>query len=256
MSDTSNPSAPATPPAPDANGKQPKKRKMSPTGVKQSLLREVDKVEQLCLTAAKEPHATVLDDREISADFVKALSDDAGKARKQCADTTQSATGAKVATAKGAAAERDLLAALQEIQAAARQKYVATNPIMLKDYYVGLSLNGNRSHLKQASASILEKLGKDTLPGITPKKVTALERTRDAWLEATGQQSDDESDTETGVNDRNKLIQSIKDRRLQIQFAADAAYPHTNPDAEAARRAFQLPLDRPFVVRLPKAAKP
>ena len=58
-------------------------------------------------------------------------------------------------------------------------------------------------------------------------------------------------DTETGVNDRNKQIKSIKDRRLQIQFAVDGAFPYTNPDNATTRRTFQLPLDRPFAVRLP-----
>src|SRR5207249_10007126 len=110
-------------------------------------------------------------------------------------------------------------------------------------------------NLKPCSASMLERLGKDTLPGITPETVTALTGYRDAWLKATGEHTDDESDTESGVDNRNKQIESLKDRRLQIQFAADAAYPYTNPDREAARRAFQLPLDRPFIVPLPKSAK-
>lgn len=255
MSETPNPSAPVPSSASDTTDGQPKKkRKNSPTGVNQSLLREIDKAEQLCLTAAKEPFATKLADREISAAFVSALADDAGKARKQCAATAQSATTAKVATVEGGAAERDLLTALQEVQAAARQKYLTTNPLLLKDYYVGLHLNGNRTNLKQSSASILEKLSKDTLPGITPAKVTALGEFRTTWLAATDGPADEESDSETGVNDRNKQIKSVKDRRLQIQFAADGAYPYTNPDSEAARRAFQLPLDRPFIVRLPNAA--
>jgi hypothetical protein len=49
-------------------------------------------------------------------------------------------------------------------------------------------------------------------------------------------------------------VKTIKDRRLEIQFAADGAWPPGQPGNAAIRREFGLPPDRFLSVRRRKAA--
>ena len=44
------------------------------------------------------------------------------------------------------------------------------------------------------------------------------------------------------------LLEDIVNKRLEIQFAAEAEWPSSNRDNEAVRRLFQLPVDRPLTV--------
>ena len=239
-----------TPPNPTNPGETPKKKRAkSPAGIKQSHLKELTKSEQVAKAAKKAEHAPKLLLREIPGSKPDALLAACDSARNKMADATQSATSRKADTAEEAAKMRALIALLQEVQAAAKQKYLATDPIRLQDYFVGLHLNGNRANLEQTSASIIEKLGDDTLPGITPEKVTALTAARDAWILANTTQTDDGTSAQQELIERDGMMDNIVNLRLEIQFAADAEWPYSNRDNEAVRRLFQLPVTRPLAVR-------
>jgi hypothetical protein len=179
--------------------------------------------------------------------------------------------------------DRDIIAAIQHIQAQAKRKYGRRAPEKLHDYFVGERLNQSDALLKQYTYGILQRLcpagwvaayvqahaagtalppygsvpdgssssssgtiadpredAPDILPGITIEKITAL-----AELYAL----DAEFVPPTLGSDRalrDMLIREINDRRVELQWAADAAFPYTDPLNEDARRAFHLPLDRPF----------
>jgi len=42
------------------------------------------------------------------------------------------------------------------------------------------------------------------------------------------------------------MLASITDRRITIQFAADAEWQYTKPENAGIRKEFYLPTDRPF----------
>ena len=72
---------------------------------------------------------------------------------------------------------------------------------------------------------------------------TARQRTAKVVREETA----GETLTQRAARDEHDLlIGEINDRRIEIQFAADGAYPYTDTLNEEARRAFQLSLTRPF----------
>ena len=89
-------------------------------------------------------HATPLAAREITAAFV---TEDTDEARAQAAAAVQHSTATKTATAADDQAAHLPLAAMQEVQKAAKQKHARTNRIALDDYFVGQKLNGNRPNL-------------------------------------------------------------------------------------------------------------
>jgi hypothetical protein len=236
---------PVSPEAPaQSTGK--KKRRRNQPGLNQAQLVELTKAEQIVMAARKTIYRALLQAREITNAFLNALDTDIGSARSKSAGALQFTVSKVVATVSEGDAEEALVTALQEVQAAAKQKYVRTNRVMLQGYFVGKDIAANRHTLEQVSAAFLEKLGTDTLPGMTPEKVGALGDLREAYVSANGDQTDEQSSATQERCGRNELVSSIVDRRIQIQLAADAQWPYRVAANEAARREFYLPLDRPF----------
>ena len=177
---------------------------------------------------------------------VTSLVEDTDEARAKAAAAVQHSTATKTATAADYKAAHLLLAAMQEVQKAAKQKYSRTNRIALGDYFVGMKLNGNRPNLLQTSQNLISKLGIDTLPGITAAKVTKLKNLRVAWVIANNDQTASASAAQSTRAELKTLLKSIEDRRMAIQLAADAEWPHTDPENAAIRKEFGLPPRKPI----------
>jgi hypothetical protein len=240
--------APPTTAASDT-GAAKKKRTHGPAGLNQRHLEELMHAEQVGLAAQKAEYAAALALREISADEALQMRVQISAARAKCADALQSETGKQSATAGEAQARRVLVAVLREAQTAAKQKYARTNRVALKDYFVGEDLSGSRSKLEQIAMSILNKLQSDTLPGITPPKITAFKEAFEAWFNADSHQTDQKSDARSSRQELSEMVESIMTRRIKIQFAADAQWPYTDPSSAAVRNEFHLPVNRPFTAR-------
>ena len=153
---------------------------------------------------------------------------------------------AKSATADETTAAYKLIAGLQEVQKAAKQKYGRKNRIALAAYLIGKKLNGSRPNLLQTSQSIVEKVTDDTLPGFTTAKIKAVNTLRTKWIEANGKQTDSRSASLTTRAELKTLLKSIDERRAAIQNAADAEWPHTDPENAGPRKDFVLPVNRPL----------
>jgi hypothetical protein len=208
-----------------------------------SALSEADKI---CVAAQKPAYAPALAVREITAAEVTQLVADILTCRQTAAAATQSSTGKRVATDAMHTAETNLLTALHEVQAAARQKYARTNPTQMNDYMVGHRLNPNQATFKQSVQAIIKKLGTDTLPGITPAKAANLQTLLTAYTTLAANPDSQQSDATTERRQRDAQISSITDRRLTIQFAADAEWPYTVDTNAGIRSEFYLPLSQPF----------
>ena len=113
---------------------------------------------------------------------------------------------------------------------------------------MGQPLNGNRANLAQTSQTIYDQLDADTLPGISITKVKAVKTARTNWLNAYSQQ---QVASAAAINRRAEFknrLQSIDDRRIAIQFAADAEWPHTDEANAGIRKEFSLPPKRPLAL--------
>jgi hypothetical protein len=86
----------------------------------------------------------------------------------------------------------------------------------------------------------------DTLPGITAAKVTALQGLLDAYRNGNVPESSAQASPASARGTLAEQIESINTRRRQIQFAADAEWPHTNSTNAGIRSEFQLTPNRPF----------
>ncbi|WP_395143471.1 hypothetical protein [Armatimonas sp.] len=224
----------------------------SPGPVKASDLKELKKTEELTAVALREPYATVLERYDISRAFIQTLATDSAQCRTHFADAVQAVDKKRGQTRAESSGKKSLLLLVRKVQAAASVKYArdATQAAVLKDYYIGVELTGSAARLAQYSAAILEKLGEDTLPGISSATVAALSDARAQWWSAhEGQQAAQDEATRKRAEGQAQL-KIITDRRIRVQYAIESEYPYNGgTDAtKAARAAFGLPATRPFRV--------
>ncbi|MDD5140426.1 MAG: hypothetical protein PHY43_09245 [Verrucomicrobiales bacterium] len=212
--------------------------------VNQSLLDELSGAEEIAAAAKKPAYAATLAVGGIDAAKVTGLTTAIAAARNLGAQAVQGTTGKQGVTAEESGLMDDLVNKIQEVQKRARQKYDATGPVKLKDYGVGQQFYNSRSLLEQTAANILSKLATDALPGITPAKITALQTALVDYQGVQGDQTGAQGDATTARRQLETAVNDIIARRREIQFAADAEWPHTDSANAGVRLEFQLPSDR------------
>ena len=165
----------------------------------------------------------------------------------------------KLNTEEEQTARLRLLAALHPIRVGAKRSYRgAGNEAGRSAYFVNEPTNVSLERLLFIAGAVLLKLTpqpapggtgtappEDTLKGVTPACLADLATARAAYLDA------DADQTATGTQIGTLRLQvetrfaEVRAQRIDLQLAADQAFPHTNPAAAATRRAFHLPADRP-----------
>ena len=212
--------------------------------VNQALLDELTSAEAILAAAKPAARAAMLAVGGIDVGKITALTAAIAAARTQAAQAAQGTTGKQGVTAEESGLLDDLVNKIQEVQKRARQKYDGTEPVKLKDYAVGQQFYNSRSLLEQTATNILSKLASDTLPGITPAKIAALQTALTDYQGVQGDQTGAQSDATTARKQLETAVADIITKRREIQFAADAEWPHTDPANAGIRVEFQLPADR------------
>lgn len=225
---------------------EPPKNKRKREQLNQAQLQALSKADQICLSALKPEYAGALNAREITGAFIGQLQADINAARLTGGNAVQTTTNKTEATSNETEAARNLVYALQEVQTAAKQKYARTDRDKMRDYFVGQRLDNNRASLEQTSSMIIQKLDDDTLPGITAEKVTNLTALRQAYVQANSTQTGAQTNATLLRANLASAVQSINDRRITIQLAADAEWSYKNPANIAIRKEFGLPANQRF----------
>ncbi len=227
-----------------------KKTNREPGALNYAQVLSLDTAAQIAATARKPEYRATLLARGITDDTLDALDTAVSEGRKEQAAAVESDTGQLVSTGAEKQSRKELLTALREVQTAARQKWTRSQPAALKDYYIGENLpNMSRATLVQVTEGILLRLSTQTLPGITPETITALAAKRGAYVEANQTQLGYIAGAKARREATLEHLKTATDLRIEVQFAADAAYPFDNPKSAPARTEFALPLNRRFVTR-------
>src|SRR5260221_7802971 len=232
--------------APEAAPVTREKTKRTRGVLNQKHTRALNRAEQIVAAAQNEERTAALAAREISKDIVDQLQTDVGAARDKATEAVVSTTARRTATVEEAGAAKALLGGLNEVQKAAKQKSARTNRIALTDYFIGGSLNGSRPNLMQTSQTILDKVAVDALPGVTPAKIKTLKAARQTWIDANMTQTSNATAARTQRAELKTMLKSIEDRKVTIQLAADAEWPHTDEANAGLRREFGLTATRPL----------
>lgn len=224
----------------------PTPKRRSPFELNRAQAVELNKAGVICLVAQKSAYATKLADHGITAAFVTTLLTDITTARTRSITAVQATDGKESATSAQDVCAVKLLRGLRVIQIAARQKYLFTDPARLGDYYIGQRIDESRAVLDLSSQAIIAKATTDTLPGITGPFIASVETDRLEWKDCTATQAAQQAAATTQRSERNTLVDSIQQRRIELQFAADAAWPWNDPENAGIRREFKLPRHRPL----------
>ena len=244
---------PAPTPAPE-----PTPNPHSRGDINQAWLDELTNAEDISAAAQKTDYAATLAAGGIDATKPAALDAAILAARQLVAKAVQGTTGKLEATGDENDFADDLILKIQEVQKRARQKYDATDPGQLLNYAIGggVKFYSSRRQLEQTAANILAKLAPeappgggpapapDILPGISAAKIAALSQAAKDYRNSAGDQSGAQSDATTARKQLEAAIADIMAKRREIQFAADADWPHDNPANAGIRVEFQLPPDR------------
>jgi hypothetical protein len=222
--------------------------------VNQALLEELTEAEAILKAAAPADRAAKLAEGGIDAGKIAALTAAIPAARTLASQAAQGTRGKQGVTANESVLQDDLINKIQEVQKRARQKYAATDPSQLPGYAIGQPFYSSRSVLEQTGANLLRKLNgdpaavppvpADVLPGITPAKIAALQTALADYQDVQGDQTGAQSSATTARRQLEAAVSGIMAERREIQFAADAEWPHTDPANAGIRVEFQLPVDR------------
>ena len=228
----------------------------TPSLLNETQLASLTKTEEICRTALKEDYLLALVTLEEGEEPGE---DDITEAGIEAVLTLCEAARGKSSAAVAATADKEqsteeetdekkaLVALVREFQARARQKHFSKNPEVLETYGIGVKIQNSRALLEGWAQTVYDKTATDKLPKITETKRAALKAALEAYKTAQTEQSG-AIGTASGTRiDRNALVEQATERRMWIQFAADAEWPHTNPANTPIRREFQIPATRAFI---------
>lgn len=216
----------------------------------QNQLEDIDLAESV--HAAARQNADAMEEQDVTAAWLDGFAAALLEARSRANDATLGRESAKQSTAAAEKAARDLAAALQKIQSAAKQKHKmlaedgdpATN-FPLDGYLIGTRLNANRATLTQSATALIARASADSLPGFkTPDKTAAVQALLTAYSATESGQQETTRDKELTRIDRDSLIHLINTRRSAVQHAADALWPAADEAHRPIRKTFSIPLTR------------
>ena len=240
------PTTPVPTPAPKSSVKRGE--------INQTWLDEFTAAEAIVAATGKSERPARLAEGGIDAAKISVLTAAILAGRQLAGLAVQGTSGKEIITGTEQTLQDALVEKIQYIQKRARQKYDATASGLLKDYAIGQKITDSRSQLEQVTANILLKLNgnpkavppvpADTLPGVNAAKIAELQTALDAYKGVQGQQTGAQSDATTWRKQVESAVADIVAKRREIQFAADAEWPHTNPANAGTRMEFQLPADR------------
>ncbi len=214
--------------------------------------RELSRTQQICNAARQPANLAALQGHGVSPSLPNHLLDDVTLCRRKCIDALQHITVMANSARKATEAKRALLAAIAEVQAAAKSKYAGTTRAALRDFGIGQKFGSSHAALEEFSQRLIERLmgtasgAAETLPDITAGKISTIESLRSNWISARVAQGAAQTQAALLQAERDTLLHAIAEHRLQIQSAAETAWPSGDPANGETRRAFLLPPTRPL----------
>lgn len=238
------PTATTTNPQPQLEVLPPPAPARSPLALNKRQTEQILLAEIIGHVAQTPAFAERLNDLGIPAAFVTALMADATTARTQSTTAVQH-TGERMAATSGEGTKAaTLVRSLRQIQAAAKAKHQHTAPERLHEYLVGDPIQQSRPILEQASQTILAKAETERPPGVDTSFIERVRTERAEYVASRAPQQASQAQAKAARAQRNALVQSINERRRQIQLAANAAWPPSVPANVEVRTLFRLPPDR------------
>ena len=220
------------------------KAKRTRGDVNKQILADLELSETVASAAADPAHAAALADEGVDAAAVTNLNTLNSQGRdlaKQVVENKKLHLDTNKTEAK---AHATLMTALRGIQSRAKRKFAKDKPRQAA-YGIGKKNFGqSRNELDQDATAILKLAAADTLPGLTPVKLTAANTAYTGWKQTFIAQNQAAETQARAVINLTAKAGAINDARRDVQHAVETIWPHTNKANTATRRAFQMPADQ------------
>lgn len=253
MPDTA-PETHATPEVPA----EPAKRR-SPGAINAKYLDEIALARELAAAAQLPEHAPHLERRGFTpaeAIAMEASASDLESAAMQAVGRTRAR---QLGTEEEANARHRLLEAIRPIRTGAKRKYRGEgNEAGRAAYFVNEATNISLERLLFIAGEMLRKLTtqpapaggaplppEDTLKGVLAEDLAELDAARTAYADADADQTGTGQEASALRAEVERLFGAVRELRIDLQLAADQAWPYTKPENAPARRAFNIPENRP-----------
>ena len=209
----------------------------------------LDQAERYATIAHRPEVAAALAEKDLTAAFITDLSGNVATCRGHLATFVQATTDRQVHTEREKALRLSLIVALQAVQSGAKRKWArtASQRDKLKGYFVGTTLKTlGFASLSEAADTILRQARPDSLPGVSTADLTGLESAITTWKAANEAQAQAQNAATVAHQAAESLAKTILNRRIQLQLAADVAFPYSDKASAAIRKEFGLPKNGPL----------
>ena len=163
-------------------------------------------------------------------------------------------TARKLDTQEAETARKRLLAAFHPIRVGAKRTYRGKGNEAGRDaFFVNEPLDVSLERLLFIAGQIALKLTPKpgatapevTLDGVVPSDIATLTGTRADYVASEAEQAKTEEARGDALAEADLLFTEARAARIDLQLAADQAFPYTDAANATARSAFQIPEDRP-----------
>jgi hypothetical protein len=230
----------AMPPAPE-----PKARRARGAFNKSQLI-ELNKATLVAHQALKTAHIGKLTEEGKDVAFVNALVAKILSAGQHGTGAVGCSAERVSMTVSSAAAKKKLVQRLRQIQAKAKLKYQFDDPAKLRSYLVGEPIASSRAMLEQSAQTILKKANDERPGGIDTTFIIAGEGERTEYVNSKTKQRDKQAEARAERTQRDGFVASVKRARIELQLAADAAWPAGVVENAAVRVLFFLKPNRAY----------
>lgn len=229
----------------DAEKKTPRPKSL----VNTRLVTALELAERHSTIAQRPEIAAALAKKELTGAFVTDLLRTLGTCRAHLAQFVQATTDRQVHTEHEKTLRLSLVLGLQAVQSAAKRKWARTSGERdkLKGYFVGTNLKTlGFAPLSEIADTILRQARLDNLPGIAATDLAHLESAIGDWKAANEAQAQTQNTATVAHQAAEALAKTILSRRIELQLAADLAFPYHDKTNTAIRKEFSLPKNGPF----------
>lgn len=223
-------------------------------------LKEIQDARDVAAAAVDPAHTARLTDMEMDATLPGKINILADKLDVALGTLVGTRAGKEGMTDEERAARDALIEVIQPIQTAAVRKFTGEQAATRKAYYIGAKpalTNQSLLQVVNAARAILKRLipgenntpPQDVLPGVKADgAILELSNAIAAYVAKDKGQGDLEEQAEGDLEAIVAQIKQLAGWRRDIQLAADQAWPWRKEGVRTVRKAFLLPMDKPFVV--------
>jgi hypothetical protein len=247
-------------PAPENDEAAPKKTRTRGI-INAKYLDEIELVRAILVAARLLENIAPLTARECPPEEIDTLEKTADLLHATALKAVGRRAARKMDTQEEEIARTTLLNSINPIRTGAKRKYRGEGSKAARSaYFVNEPTNVSLERLLFIGGSLLEKLTpqpapsgtgtippQDTLKGITDDDLEALKNACEAYLDKDLAQTATTNETSQLRQQVEDIYDQLQDQRIDLQLAADQAWPHTNPAHAATRQSFKIPASRPAI---------